>query len=680
MLAPVFVSAQGENNIWHFGQKMGINFNQNPPQLFESNISTTEGCSSVSDASGNILFYSMGARIWDRNGNPMPNSTGLLGQGPVYQGTPMGSSAYGVVIIPNPANADQYYVFSGDAIEDATYKLYYSLVDMTLNGGNGDIVPTVKNVMIMSNVYEYLCATRGGDCKSYWLIARTSNYMTREFYAFKIDATGVSATPVITTPPQMALGATPRTCFAADGVTMVSSGLKLILSKFNNMTGEVYDFVGIDGVASGPVAFSPDASKVYMAANNWGVQQIDLSLMPNTAAVAASVITVDSNHNPNGVMNYNDVRLGPDGKIYIIKNTVFNGFNITISAINDPNVAGTACHFIPSAFNMPAPWLPGVPFNSFFGLGNDVVANPPVDTAFHPAKDTFVCDGNAINLQSSDEDGVTYTWNTGATGPALSVAQSGMYWVRSSNNCHTTIDTFKVTFATISINLGNDTAICSGNSIVLDAYDPDITNYQWNNGTHNATLTADHSGTYSVTGSLKDCSVSDTITISVIEPYLQIRENDTTICNDKPLTLHALANPESNYTWNSGQQGATTKAATAGTYSVTATNQCGTYHDSVTIAVQNCDCKIFIPNVFSPNGDGNNDVYGIQLACTATQFVMNIYNRYGQRIYQSPNQNVQWDGIYNGQPLDAGTYFYYIKYKGPTGSEFEKKGDIVLVR
>jgi gliding motility-associated-like protein len=679
LIIPFILQAQGENNNWVFGQKMGIDFNQNPPQLFESNIRTMETSSAVSDASGNLLFYTMGCRTWDRNGNEMPNSTGLLGNGPVVLGMPRGSSAYGVAIIPNPGNPNQYYVFSGDAMEDPTDNLYYSLVDMTLNGGLGDIVPSVKNVLLMTNAYEYLSSTRGGDCKSYWLLARTTDIMAREFYAFKVDENGVSATPVITTPPQMAIGASPHTCFASDGVTMASSGLKLVLSKFNNLTGEVYDFVGIDATELGPVAFSPDDTKVYMAANNWGVKQVDLSFLPNTVAVAASIINVDSNYNPNASVFYLDVRLAANGKIYIIKNTFTTVFSFTISAINNPNVAGGGCNFIPSAFAMPPPWLPPPPFNNYFTFGTLVAINPPTDTVYHPAKDTLICSENTL-LQSSDEDATIFEWSTGATTATININQAGTYWIQASNNCNITVDTFKVQFANLAIDLGNDTTICTGKSITLDASHPDISNYQWSNGSGNPTLQVSQAGTYYVTGSLKNCTVSDTIVLSVIQPELSIVENDTIICNGKPLVLHALANPVSIYSWNNGGHDAQTIADTAGTYTVTAINECGTYQDSVHIQTQDCNCKIFVPNVFSPNGDGKNDAFGIQLACQPSDFSLSIYNRYGQRIFQTTSPTTLWDGTFNGQLLDAGTYFYYIKFKTPTGTDTQHKGDVMLIR
>jgi gliding motility-associated-like protein len=673
---PLTTQAQGENNNWVFGQKLGINFNQNPPQLFESNMRSIEGCSAVSNAAGNLLFYTMGSRIWDRNGNEMPNSTGLLGNGPFAAGVPRGSSAHGAVIIPNPGSAGQYYIFCVDAWEQQTFNLYYSLVDMTLNGGLGDIVPTVKNVLLMTNAYEYLNAIRGGDCSSYWLLARTADAPLMAFCAFKVDQNGVSTTPVITPPPPMLTGYAPRTTFAPDGVTMMSHGSYLVYSKFNNLTGEVYNFVGIDPPLFGAFAFSADGTKLYVGDTNEGLQQLDLSFMPNTAAVAASVVDLDTSVG----IAYTDLRLAPNGKIYLLKFSFMGGWVSTMSVINNPNVAGTGCNFDFDIFGLPAPWAPGSPFEIFADLGDHVPIHPPADTILHPAKDTLVCNSNTLQLQSSDEDATIFQWSTGASTATIDVDQPGTYWIRASNSCGLTTDTFNVQFAHIAIELGNDTTFCTGSTITLHAAHPDISNYQWSTGATSATLQVSQSGTYYVTGWLKHCMVSDTIAITAIQPELHIVENDTIICKDNPLVLHTRSNPESTFRWNNGDQDDQTLADTAGTYIVTIVNECGTYQDSVHIQVQDCNCRIFVPNVFSPNGDGKNDAFGIQLACLPSDYSFSIYNRYGQRIFLGRSPTAVWDGTYNGKLLDAGTYFYYIKLKGPTGTEAEYKGDIMLIR
>ncbi len=136
--------AQGENNIWCFGAGAGIDFNGAVPVYFDQNMYSREGCASVSDANGNLLFYTRGSKIWDRNGNVMPNGTGMFGNGPVQNGQPIGSSAGGAIAVKSVTDPDIYYAFSLGALEDGPISLWYSVVDMTLNGGLGDVVPNTK--------------------------------------------------------------------------------------------------------------------------------------------------------------------------------------------------------------------------------------------------------------------------------------------------------------------------------------------------------------------------------------------------------------------------------------------------------------------------------------------------------------------------------------------------------
>jgi gliding motility-associated-like protein len=89
---------------------------------------------------------------------------------------------------------------------------------------------------------------------------------------------------------------------------------------------------------------------------------------------------------------------------------------------------------------------------------------------------------------------------------------------------------------------------------------------------------------------------------------------------------------------------------------------------------------IFMPNAFSPNGDGINDVYhasplsGYQLiSCT-------IFNRWGVKVFHTTNANIAWDGTINGNPQDAGPYVYYLQMKSPAGKRINRKGSIILIK
>src|SRR6185312_243087 len=100
--------------------------------------------------------------------------------------------------------------------------------------------------------------------------------------------------------------------------------------------------------------------------------------------------------------------------------------------------------------------------------------------------------------------------------------------------------------------------------------------------------------------------------------------------------------------------------------------------DSIMINTQPC-CDIFLPDAFTPNGDGRNDVFKIITVGHHPLKVFEIVNRYGQVVFRSNVETEGWDGKVHGIPQEMGTYFYYINYTC-NGKTIEKKGDVTLVR
>jgi gliding motility-associated-like protein len=101
---------------------------------------------------------------------------------------------------------------------------------------------------------------------------------------------------------------------------------------------------------------------------------------------------------------------------------------------------------------------------------------------------------------------------------------------------------------------------------------------------------------------------------------------------------------------------------------------------TVNISTQDCDCLAFIPNAFTPNGDDRNDIYKIEPRCITANFSISIYNRFGERVFQSQSPDNGWNGLYNGQRCEVGTYFFFLHFRGPRGNDIEKKGDLMLIR
>lgn len=669
-------SAQKEDYNWFFGLQLGLDFNQNPPVLFPTNMRSTEGCAAVSDIGGNLLFYSNGNDVWDATGNVMPNGAGLLGNGQGVLGIP-GSATQGVAIIKSVTDPKKYFLFTLDANEQITSYLTpgylrYSVVDLSLNGGLGDVSVTEKNIILDSFMSERMIVTKGEGC-SYWLI--THRWNAALYRAFKIDNNGLNAVPV-TSSGIIQGNIAGEMAISPEGNRLAICGndfTPIELAIFNKANGTVTDVATLDTPATlwyYGLEFSPDNSKLYVSKMQ-EIVQYDVSLWPNINAIKASknVIIYDT------LPFYWGMRMGPDSRIYIcqsLSNTP------SLARINNPNAAGAACNFETLAIPIPAGMmLPGHPLFYGFGMGNGFFANRGTDTIFNTPKDTVTCFKSQVILQVGNYD--EYLWSDGSTERTLTVNQSGTYWVTGFKECQIYIDSIHLNMVNFDVSLGNDTIICPGDQLLLDATVPGAT-YQWQNGSATAAISVDEAGTFSVAVAKDGCISYDSIQITIEEPRLEIAIQDTPACAGSVVTLYADVIPTSNYLWNTGQTSDSIIITSNGVYRVTATNICGNLADSVTITFQDCSCPIFVPNAFSPNGDGNNERFEIKISCQVLQFGLSIYNRYGQRIFHTADPQGSWDGKYRGALSDIGTYFYYLDYTGPDNTKFKKKGDVILFR
>ncbi len=628
-----------------------------------------EGCSSVSDADGNLLFYTSGGTVWNRNHQIMPNGAGLSGNGPLGPGgLNVGSSAHGVAIVQSPSNADQYYVITTDAIEDVVYDAYYTLVDLSLDGGLGDVVTDRMNILFATDIAEGAFAVRGANCLGYWIILHKR--YGPEFLAFKIDMNGFESTPVVSTGingsddlTQLQNG---QCAFNPEGSLLLhnsSGGVEI--ANFDNISGSLYDFVSISNNIMAYPTFSPDGSKVYFFQSGW-FRQMNLSLLPDLPAVENSIISLDSGY-------YMGSRVGPDGKLYAVD--ILNGD--ALSVVNAPNNAGLACNFSAAAVSLLSASGPGG-IGTYVELGADAMVNPVSDTIINTIMDTVICFDSTFAL-SANPAFQWVKWNTGTVGTDLTVNQSGTYWCYGWKDCIVYIDSFRLQFVNFTSPLGADTAICPDDEIMLDATLEGGT-YLWNDGSGMSVLTVNTPGSYWVKITKEGCILSDTVLVENIQPSLHILEPDTLICEGVSLNLHVAASLPADFAWSTGDTGPNTIVNQAGIYMVAATNICGILYDSISVETENCDCNVLMPNAFSPNADGRNDEIKALLFCSRlTQFALTIFNRYGQVVFETSDPAQGWNGNFNGGRADVGTYFYYLTYK-TDGEIMKKKGEFTLLR
>ncbi|HBF88340.1 MAG TPA: hypothetical protein DDX39_06820 [Bacteroidales bacterium] len=287
------------------------------------------------------------------------------------------------------------------------------------------------------------------------------------------------------------------------------------------------------------------------------------------------------------------------------------------------------------------------------------------------------CDGNIIPLSASSAD--TYLWSTGETTQTINVTTSGTYTVstQSSTSCDGA-GTYHITFIDLPIvELGNDTAKCTGESIVLETVNNSDYEYEWSNGgtTYSTTVTA--GGSYNVTVTNNGCTIIDNIEVTFYalpEPLFGPVE---IILEDQTLTLDA-GNPGGTYIWSTTETTQSIEVTEAGNYAVTITDA-NTCVNTATVSVVLDAGDVYPYNVFTPNQDGYNDVWTIDYL-TKESFpnaVVYVFNRNGNKVFESMRYEIPWDGKYNSKDLPAATYFYMIDLGD--GSEI-LKGTVTIVR
>jgi gliding motility-associated-like protein len=409
--------AQGEAANWYFGDRAGLNFNTSPPTpLTDGALETLEGCATISDSAGNLLFYTNGTLVWNRDHQVMPNGTGLLGED---------TSTQSAIIVPNPQQANIYYIFTVDGLfpgendPAALRGLNYSTVDMNLDGGLGDVVAAEKNINLLPTNSEKITAVRNADCESIWVIT----HFVDRFYAYDVSGAGVNTTPVesLVEPEVPLIGYRDNALgylkSSPDGSKLAIAHATLNENPASDAGSPgallVYDFDTATGVASGGldldvngnspygVEFSPDSNLVYTCAGVYDtdgfafgeVYQFDLS----ATDPSATRTVLSTNDNSTGAL-----QLGIDGRIYRV---ILN--QASLDVINDPNTAGTGANYQRAAvslggrtgnFGLP-PFIQSLFLNTV-----DIIQNGESATTLN------LCEGDSFTLVAPDIPGATYVW------------------------------------------------------------------------------------------------------------------------------------------------------------------------------------------------------------------------------------------------------------------------------
>lgn len=412
LLVTHICNSQNESSNWYFGFGAGVHFNKegNVNALIDGQLNTFEGCAAISNASGDLLFYTDGTTVYDRNHSVMVNGNGLYGNV---------SSVQSAIIIKKPESSNNYYIITTNTqyyISDTT-GLHYSEVDMSLNNGSGAV--TIKNVRLLERCSEKLVSvTKDCSQNSLWILATASENnqprIVNTFHAFEVNSNGINVNSVESSVSNVEFGGYLKS--SLDGTKLASANMSsgMFLYDFDVNTGIVENEEEIiinatsDRFAYG-VEFSPNGNLLYVHASN-DLQQ----LTGHTASlyqynllasdISMSQVVLDESRD----LYRGALQLGPNGKIYrSLSETFFNGTPF-LGVINNPNELGFAADYAHNA----------VPLNGRLAAQG----LPPLVTSFNADVEIFsneislnqteieLCFGDELLLEATYFPGARYIW------------------------------------------------------------------------------------------------------------------------------------------------------------------------------------------------------------------------------------------------------------------------------
>jgi gliding motility-associated-like protein len=422
--------------------------------------------------------------------------------------------------------------------------------------------------------------------------------------------------------------------------------------------------------------FSSDGKYLFLKAdtsfypNDWAhIFRYDLTSRDSVDFVSsATVIPLDTavKH-----IELNDLQLGPDGNLYFTYGGQGPHWNDAgkryVGRIVNPTSSDTSQMYSELKFVTYSPYSA---FHSFPAFSTDQSMPPPF-TLLSDCSDSVSFNFSYKNIPDS------VWWNFGDTTlgslnhsidkePVVHYPSYGkryvtvQIWLRGDliNEIGDTIDVQPSPHVTLL----NDTLLCSGESVLLDARQGFHADYLWSTGSSDSTLTVSESGTYWVEVQ-NFCGIArDTFNLGVIDPPMPTLR-DTILCDEWIYVMRVYAD-SADYLWSTGDTSPALVPKSSSNYWVKISNPCGEIVDEADIEVRRCMCNVWIPSAFTPNGDGVNETFEIKVECRDFDFTLDIFNRWGEHIYQQTDLDRPWDGRYKGKALPNGVYTYRIQYWG----------------
>ncbi|HEX2605952.1 MAG TPA: gliding motility-associated C-terminal domain-containing protein [Flavisolibacter sp.] len=632
--------AQKRNQVWAFGIGSGLDFNTQPVSLFKSALDEPKApyfISSICDVQGRLLFYTDGIKVWNTYNQLLPK----------YKGWWPFTNKVMPLICPYPDTDSLYYLFGIDNGKHKGELMYLTIRMQHPDEFNELVYPTPVDpntyfTSLTSNASMVLAGTHHCNDKDEWIVT----YSQGALQSFLVTKSGVSPGPVSSPAPGLPV----ELHTGNSNIKFSANGERLVIPLLEESKVVLYDFDKKTGVCSNPmvlstpsgqiledVELSPDGNKLYMGCYEvidvendiqlHYIFQLDLDkATPSDIAASAIILNEGGDRaacSPRGSCIYvnRTMQLGPDGKIYVgMKEYTTTNLDRSFSVIEDPNKAGAAARYR----------------RNYVNIGQQ----------YKFINYNYIRSGSF----SLRENGIKVQQRTCADQPAR----------------------FSLLFHKVDSVHWNFGDPASGNR----------------NGS--IALAPEHSypgpGTYSVSAVLFSGCLTDTakttITIQTDES-VKVPDwiKDTVICKGGQLRLNATTRWGNTYQWENGLIYPERTIDSVGLYSITIMNDCSLDRKSFRVVEEACQCQVFVPNAFTPNNDGRNDVFRPSLQCQAKDYHFRIYDRYGGVVFESKEPGKGWNGKKQSHFMNNGLYLWLLEYKNPnSGAVVQQSGSFLLIR
>lgn len=741
----------GPHSTWFFGEGVFMNFpnGTNAPVVTYKTVvgdknRSYEGTATINDNAGNLICYSNGRGIWDASGTVISN--GLLAGNEDGAVGARSSAVQGIVAVRHPFNPGKIFIItSDDALSTIANGVNYSVYDIQSN----TMTTPVRLKDDLGNDYrttEQVDATFHTNGFDVWIVVRQSGEGNpanfRNFYAYLLTCNGLNTTPVKSVAGPTVKGNWTNNWergslkFSWKGNKAVtvnhvndwaSYDEAIVVYDFNQSTGVLSNTKAVAGKWGGGTWSGPTYESMYdceWAPDNKGVYMVPAGGTARLLWMNASYSTKDSIYNSikvttNQVNIPGDIKLGGDGKLY---QATFQN-NLNVFSFPTPTDLNEGTNITRTVMNLTQ--------NSTLGLTNMFI--PPIDYLDIQTPQAMTCDDAPADLQvnwfcrgTNAEDAVNNPngWKA-SCGACMtdagngtfdpSIAGQGSHTIYYSYGSACTVeDSLVITVG--PCNTCKDTSIssipaqCTSNGVIhLKDYQGTAKAGVWSivsmptGGTANITndsifnvnntVPGNYVVQYTVNNQLPSCGNNPqrTIVINGVSNFdISVAKK---VCFEKNETTTASINATYNtYLWSTGSILSTTTVKQKGKLWLTVTDQNSCVGSDTLDVVEDCPIILCVPNVFTPNGDSENDELSVckdvykeivdknYIMEHIKEITFEVYDRWGIRMFQSKGVFPVWDGKYNNNDASAGVYYWVLRYTDTTNATYELTGFAQLIR